>query len=114
MDGAPRPRAQEQGGRRGPEGSLGKLVSSNIARQAARVHTYMTGADALLSGEDSPMNGIIAEIHGLGAGRLSIAGGTDGSSAHHLRTRALDAKEHSVDTDKPFRRRAAQYRFLRR
>src|SRR5262249_19586127 len=37
--------AQEQGKPQGPEGSLGKLVSSNVARQAARVHTYMTGAD---------------------------------------------------------------------
>src|SRR5688572_25635908 len=54
--------AQEQGKPQGPEGSLGKLVASNVARQAARVHTYMTGAAALLSGDDSPMNGVIAEI----------------------------------------------------
>ena len=31
--------AQEQGRPQGPEGSLGKLASSNVARQAARVHT---------------------------------------------------------------------------
>src|SRR5204863_623985 len=54
--------AQEQGRPQGPEGSLGKLVSSHVARQAARVHTYLTGADALLSGEDGPMEGVIAEI----------------------------------------------------
>ena len=31
--------AQEQGRPQGPEGSLGKLVSSHVARAAARVHT---------------------------------------------------------------------------
>src|SRR4051794_19391722 len=54
--------AQEQGKPQGPEGSLGKLVSSHIARAAARLHTQITGADALLTGEDSPMGGVIAEI----------------------------------------------------
>ena len=53
--------AQEQGKPQGPEGSLGKLASSHIARAAARIHTTMLGADALLSGEDSPMNGLLAE-----------------------------------------------------
>src|SRR5258708_32789717 len=52
--------AQEQGRPQGPEGSLGKLVSSHVARQAARVHTYITGADALLSGEGHPPKGVIA------------------------------------------------------
>ena len=32
--------AQEQGRPQGPEGSLGKLVASHVARAAARVHTY--------------------------------------------------------------------------
>ena len=54
--------AQEQGRPQGPEGSLGKLISSHAARAAARVHTAMSGANALLSGEDGEMNGTIAEI----------------------------------------------------
>src|SRR5262249_43969699 len=36
--------AQLQGKPQGPEGSLGKLVSSHVARAAARVHTQLTGA----------------------------------------------------------------------
>jgi alkylation response protein AidB-like acyl-CoA dehydrogenase len=95
--------AQEQGKPQGPEGSLGKLAASHIARQAARVHTYLTGADALLSGEDSPMNGLIAEILvSVPAG--SIAGGTDEIQRNIISERVLKMpKEHSVDTDKPFR-----------
>jgi alkylation response protein AidB-like acyl-CoA dehydrogenase len=95
--------AQEQGRPQGPEGSLGKLASSHIARQAARVHTYLTGADALLSGEDSPMNGVIAEILvSVPAG--SIAGGTDEIQRNIISERVLKMpKEHSVDTDRPFR-----------
>ena len=36
--------AQAQGRPQGPEGSLGKLVSSHVARAAARVHTLISGA----------------------------------------------------------------------
>ena len=95
--------AQEQGRPQGPEGSLGKLVSSHVARQAARVHTYITGADALLSGEDSPMNGVIAEIL-VSVPATSIAGGTDEIQRNIISERVLKMpKEHSVDTDKPFK-----------
>src|SRR5688572_14993572 len=46
--------AQQQGRPQGPEGSLGKLAASHVARAAAHVHTLMAGADALLSGAESP------------------------------------------------------------
>ena len=95
--------AQEQGKPQGPEGSLGKLVASNVARQAARVHTYLTGADALLSGEDSPMNGIIAEIL-VSVPASSIAGGTDEIQRNIISERVLKMpRETSVDTNKPFK-----------
>src|SRR5580698_2886344 len=54
--------AQMQGKPQGPEGSLGKLASSHVARASARVHTLISGADAMLTEEDAPMNGVIAEI----------------------------------------------------
>jgi alkylation response protein AidB-like acyl-CoA dehydrogenase len=95
--------AQEQGRPQGPEGSLGKLVSSHVARQAARVHTYISGADALLSGPDSPMDGVIAEIL-VSVPATSIAGGTDEIQRNIISERVLKMpKEPSVDTNKPFK-----------
>src|SRR5258708_25663598 len=95
--------AQEQGRPQGPEGSLGKLASSYIARAAARVHTQLTGAAALLTGEDSPMGGVIAEIL-VSVPATSIAGGTDEIQHNIIAERVLGMpREHSVDTGKPFR-----------
>ena len=95
--------AEEQGRPQGPEGSLGKLVSSHVARAASRVHTQLSGADALLTGEDSPMGGVIAEIF-VSVPATSIAGGTDEIQRNIIAERVLRMpKEHSVDTGKPFR-----------
>ena len=95
--------AQEQGRPQGPEGSLGKLASSYIARAAARIHTQLTGADALLTGADSPMGGVIAEIL-VSVPATSIAGGTDEIQHNIIAERVLRMpKEPSVDTGKPFR-----------
>ena len=68
--------AQEQGKPQGPEGSLGKLAASNVARAAAKVHTMISGADSMLSGDDSPENGTVAEVL-ISFPASSIAGGTD-------------------------------------
>jgi alkylation response protein AidB-like acyl-CoA dehydrogenase len=95
--------AQEQGRPQGPEGSLGKLISSHVARAAARVHTQMSGADALLTGPDSPEGGIIAEIL-VSVPATSIAGGTDEIQRNIIAERVLKMpREASVDTAKPFR-----------
>jgi alkylation response protein AidB-like acyl-CoA dehydrogenase len=95
--------AQEQGRPQGPEGSLGKLASSVIARAAARVHTMLSGADALLTGEDSPTSGVIAEIL-VSVPATSIAGGTDEIQRNIISERVLKMpKEPSVDTDRPYR-----------
>ncbi len=95
--------AQEQGRPQGPEGSLGKLASSHVARAAARVHTQLSGADALLTGEDSPMGGVIAEIL-VSVPATSIAGGTDEIQRNIIAERVLKMpKEPSVDTERPFR-----------
>jgi len=95
--------AQLQGKPQGPEGSLGKLASSNVARLSAQVHTLITGADAMLTGVDSPMDGVIAEILvSVPAG--SIAGGTDEIQRNIISERVLGMpKEPRSDNDRPFR-----------
>jgi alkylation response protein AidB-like acyl-CoA dehydrogenase len=95
--------AHELGRPQGPEGSLGKLASSNVARQAAHVHTLITGADAMLTGPESPREGIIAEIL-VSVPATSIAGGTDEIQRNIISERVLGMpKEPRIDTDRPFR-----------
>ncbi len=62
----------------GAEGSIGKLALSNIARQAATVHSSIGGAHGMLAGDDpaAPLDGLLAEIL-ISVPAQSIAGGTD-------------------------------------
>ncbi len=95
--------AQEMGRAQGPEGSLGKLAASYIARAANRVHTAMTGTDSMLTGDESPMDGVIAEIL-ISTPAISIAGGTDEIQKNIISERVLKMpKEPRFDTDRPFR-----------
>jgi alkylation response protein AidB-like acyl-CoA dehydrogenase len=95
--------AQEQGRPQGPEGSLGKLAASYVARAAARAHTMISGADAMLTGPESPMGGAIAEIL-VSVPAISIAGGTDEIQKNIISERVLNMpKEPRTDVDRPFR-----------
>ena len=95
--------AQAQGRVQGPEGSLGKLAASYIARAANKVHTAMTGSNSMLTGDESPMDGLIAEIL-ISTPAISIAGGTDEIQKNIISERVLKMpKEPRTDTDRPFR-----------
>jgi len=94
--------AQELGRPQGPEGSLGKLAGSHIARAAAHVHTLLSGSDAMLTGPDSPRDGVIAEIL-VSVPATSIAGGTDEIQRNIIAERVLGMpKEPRFDTG-PFK-----------
>jgi alkylation response protein AidB-like acyl-CoA dehydrogenase len=60
----------------GPEGSLGKLGLSVVARRAAAVHSMIAGASATLWRPDAPLGGVVSEIL-LSVPAQPIAGGTD-------------------------------------
>ncbi len=88
---AERARAARATGRPpGPEGSIGKLALSHVAREAARVHAHIGGAHAMLAGADpeSLIDGVVAEVL-VSVPAQSIAGGTDEIQRNIIGERSL-------------------------
>lgn len=101
---ARRARAASAAGKpQGPEGSIGKLAASIVARAANLAHTTIAGPDAMLTGDDDGTEGVVAEIL-VSTPAISIAGGTDEIQRNIIAERILKMpKEMRTDTDRPFR-----------
>ncbi len=94
--------ARAAGNRPGPEGSIAKLMGSEIARRSNSTHTAVVGAHGMLAPPDAP-DPLVAEVL-ISTPAASIAGGTDEIQRNIVGERTLGlAKEPSVDKDVPFR-----------
>lgn len=88
----------------GPEGSIGKLALSEVARRCNHMHSMLAGASGMLAGsEGDDTHAAIAETL-ISTPAQSIAGGTDQVQKNILGERMLGLpKEPSVDKGVPFR-----------
>jgi alkylation response protein AidB-like acyl-CoA dehydrogenase len=100
-----RARANRELGRQpGPEGSLGKLAASEVARRSALLHTQIAGANGMLAETDDPTHGIIAEVL-VSTPAQSIAGGTDEIQKNIIGEKILGLpREPAEDPQQPFRK----------
>ena len=96
-------RARQLGKPPGPEGSLGKLAASELARRSHRAHTMIAGADAIAWTGDDPTARTVVEVL-LSTPAQSIAGGTDEIQRNIIGENILGLpREPAVDRGIPFR-----------
>lgn len=100
-----RARANRELGRQpGPEGSLGKLAASEVARRAALLHSHIAGANGMLTATGDPAHPTIAEVL-VSTPAQSIAGGTDEIQKNIIGEKILGLpREPAEDQATPFRK----------
>ena len=87
----------------GPEGSIGKLALSEVARRSNRAHSTISGAQGMLRAGDHPHDDTIAEVL-VSTPAQSIAGGTDEIQRNIIGENVLGLpRELGGDRDRPFR-----------
>ena len=79
--------ARVEGRPPGAEGSMGKLLGSEIARMSARVHAELAGADALLAGPGFGARGDDRRDPRVGTGPVDSRRHRPDSAQHHRRAR---------------------------
>lgn len=95
--------ARALGRKPGPEGSIGKLAASEIARRSHRLHADIGGAQGMLAGTDPRADTTAAEIM-ISTPAVSIAGGTDQIQKNILGESMLGLpREPGPARDTPFR-----------